>query len=33
MYFQKDFECMPRADLTKLQSQRLVNQVKYVYEM
>ena len=32
MYFQKDFECMPRADIKKLQSQKLVNQVKYVYD-
>ncbi len=32
MYYQKDFECMPRKDLTDLQSQKLVNQVKYVYD-
>lgn len=32
MYYQKDFECMPRADLIKLQSERLVKQVKYVYD-
>ena len=32
MYYQKDFESMPRVDITKLQSQKLVNQVKYVYD-
>ena len=32
MYYHKDFECMPRADIKKLQSEKLVNQVKYVYE-
>ena len=31
MYFHKDFECMPRADITKLQNEKLVKQVKYVY--
>ena len=32
MYFQKDFECLPRKDIKKLQSERLVKQVKYVYD-
>jgi len=32
MIYQKDFECMPRCDLKKLQGQRLVNQVKRMYE-
>ena len=32
MYFQKDFECLPRNDLKALQSKKLVEQVKYVYE-
>ena len=32
MYYQKDFECMPKKDLTELQSKKLVNQVKYVYD-
>lgn len=30
--FQKEFECMSRDELTKLQSKRLVNQVKRMYE-
>ena len=32
MYYQKDFESMPRVDIKKLQSQKLKNQVKYVYD-
>ena len=32
MYFHKDFECMPRADIKKLQSEKLVKQVKNVYD-
>jgi len=32
MYFQKDFECMPRKDIKQLQSEKLVKQVKYVYD-
>ncbi|MBQ9900567.1 MAG: phenylacetate--CoA ligase [Acholeplasmatales bacterium] len=32
MYFHKDFECMPKTDLKKLQSEKLVKQVKYVYD-
>ncbi len=32
MYFQKDFECMPRVDIKKFQSEKLVKQVKYVYD-
>ena len=31
MYFHKDFECMPRADIKKLQSEKLVKQVKNVF--
>jgi len=32
MYFQKEFECMSKADIKKLQSEKLVKQVKYVYD-
>ncbi len=32
MYYHKDFECMPRKDLAKLQSEKLVKQIKYVYD-
>ena len=32
MYFHKDFECMPRTDISKLQNEKLVKQVKYVYD-
>ena len=32
MYFQKDFECMPQIDIKRLQGERLVKQVKYVYD-
>ncbi|MCR5350155.1 MAG: phenylacetate--CoA ligase [Acholeplasmatales bacterium] len=32
MYFHKDFECMPRKDIKQLQSERLVKQVKNVYD-
>lgn len=32
MYLQKEFECMPREDLKKLQDERLVKQIKRVYE-
>lgn len=32
MYFQKNFECMPRVDLKKVQSEKLVKQVKYIYD-
>lgn len=32
MYLQKEFECMTREDLNKLQSEKLVKQVKYVYD-
>ena len=32
MYFQKDFECMPRVDIQKLQSKKLIDEVKYVYD-
>ena len=32
MYFQKDFECLPRKDIKKLQAEKLVKQVKYVYD-
>ena len=32
MYYHKDFECMPRCDIANLQSKKLVNQVKYVYD-
>lgn len=31
-YFQKEIECMPREDLRRLQSQRLVRQVARMYE-
>ncbi len=31
-YYQKDIECMPREELEKLQSERLVWQVKRMYE-
>ena len=31
-YYQKDIECMPREELKKLQSERLVWQVKRMYE-
>ena len=32
MFYQKDIECMPREELEKLQSERLVAQVKRMYE-
>ena len=32
MYLQKEFECMPREELKKLQDERLVKQIKRVYE-
>lgn len=32
MYFQKDIECLPRVDIKRLQSERLVRQVKYIYD-
>lgn len=32
MYFQKEFECMPREEIKKLQDERLCNQVKRMYE-
>lgn len=32
MYYQKEQECMPRSELVKLQSERLVAQVKRMYE-
>ena len=32
MYFHKDFECMPRKSITELQTQKLISQVKYVYD-
>lgn len=32
MYYQKEQECMPREELVKLQSERLVAQVKRMYE-
>ncbi len=32
MYYQKDYECMPREELKKLQDERLVKQIKRVYE-
>ena len=32
MYFHKDFECMPRCDIKKLQSEKLIKEVKYVYD-
>ena len=31
-YYQKDIECMPRADMINLQNERLVNQVRHVYK-
>ena len=31
-YYQKEIECMDRAELKKLQSERLVKQVKRMYE-
>ena len=31
-YYQKEIETMPREELTKLQSERLVKQIKHVYE-
>ena len=31
-YYQPEIECMPRADMIKLQNERLVNQVKHVYK-
>ena len=31
-YFQKDIETMPREEMKKLQSEKLVKQVKHVYE-
>ena len=31
-YFQKEFETMPREQLRQLQNERLVKQVKYVYD-
>ena len=32
MYYQKEQECMPRSELVKLQSERLVAQVKRMYD-
>ena len=32
MIYNKNYECMDRAELEKLQSERLVNQVKRMYE-
>ena len=32
MYFQKNFECMPSADIKKLQTEKLKKQVKFVYD-
>ena len=32
MFYQKEIECMPREELEKLQSERLVAQVKRMYE-
>ena len=32
MYFQKDFECMSKEDIKRVQSEKLVKQVKYVYD-
>ena len=32
MYFHKDFECMPRCDIKKIQSEKLIKEVKYVYD-
>ena len=31
-YFQKEFETMPVEDIKKLQDEKLVKQVKYVYD-
>ena len=31
-YWNKEIECMPREEMKKLQDQRLVAQVKHVYE-
>ena len=31
-YYQKEIECMPREEIKKLQSERLVWQVKRMYE-
>ena len=31
-YYQKEFETMSREDMKKLQSEKLVKQVKHVYE-
>lgn len=31
-YYDKDIECMPRGELKKLQSERLVSQVKFVWD-
>ena len=31
-YYQKEIECMDRSELKKLQSERLVKQVKRMYE-
>ncbi len=32
MYFQPEIETMPREELDKLQSERLVKQVRHVYD-
>lgn len=32
MYFQKDIETMPRADIEKMQLERLQRLVKYCYD-
>lgn len=32
MYFQKNFECMSKEDIKRVQSEKLVKQVKYVYD-
>ena len=31
-YFQKDIETMPVEDIRKLQAQKLIKQVKHVYD-
>ena len=31
-YFQKEIETMPREEMKKLQSEKLIRQVKHVYE-
>ena len=31
-YYQKEIETMPREEMKKLQSEKLVKQVKHVYE-